>query len=98
MIRMAEAGEKTTSFADAFQQLFSASDGRLFAHSSVRVFIGAGHAHYPHVDATDATRKSLHARMQFAAKPGLLTLLYPRSQRSHNRSRRFEDGRGGQAP
>jgi predicted metalloprotease with PDZ domain len=30
------------------------------------------------VDATDATRKNLHARMQFAAKPGPLTLLYPK--------------------
>src|SRR6266478_1997997 len=30
------------------------------------------------VDATDAPRKLLHARMQIPARPGKLTLLYPK--------------------
>ena len=30
------------------------------------------------VDATDAPRKILHARLQFPAQPGKLTLVYPK--------------------
>jgi len=37
------------------------------------------------VDATDAARKILHARLQIPAQPGKLTLLYPNGCRATTR-------------
>ena len=56
------------------------------------------------VDATDATRKILHAHLQFPVQPGPLTLLYPKwipgehaPDRPDHRSERVENERAGPA-